>query len=98
MIADRLVFPLWFRRIPICFFSVLDREAYESPSIKGDDLHRDFTRVIRALLAEQVLTLLERSNYQFASPDSLDLPAGQPVFTPIEEKLRGGAGGAQPVL
>ena len=88
VIADRLVFPLWFRRIPICFFSGLDREAYETPSIQGDDLHRDFSRVIRALLAEQVLTLLERSNYQFDSPDSLDLAGRQPIFTPIEEKLR----------
>jgi DNA helicase II / ATP-dependent DNA helicase PcrA len=88
VIADRLVFPLWFRRIPICFFSVLERKAYETPSIQGDDLHQDFSRVVRALLAEQVLTLLERSNYQFDSPDSLDLAARQPIFTPIEEKLR----------
>jgi hypothetical protein len=49
LIADRLVFPLWFRRIPICFFSWLGREAYESPPIKGEDLHNDFARVIRAL-------------------------------------------------
>ncbi|MGE5464862.1 MAG: ATP-dependent helicase, partial [Syntrophothermus sp.] len=89
VIADRLVFPLWFRRIPVCFFSGLDRAAYEMPSIPADDLHQDFSRVVRALLAEQVLTLLERSNYQFASPDALDIPAGQPVFTPLEEKLLG---------
>src|SRR5262245_16006690 len=25
LIADRLVFPLWFRRIPVCFFSGLGR-------------------------------------------------------------------------
>src|SRR5688572_27302045 len=90
LIADRLVFPLWFRRIPICLFSELGREAYQSQPIKGDDLHRDFARVIRALLAEQTLTLLERSNYQLVSPDLL-VPGG-PVpailFTPIEEKLR----------
>ena len=88
-IADRLIFPLWFRHVPVCFFSVLDRVAYDVPSINSDDLHRDFTRVVRALLAEQVLTLLDRSNYQFASPDSLDIPARQPVFTPVEEKLLG---------
>jgi len=88
VIADRLVFPLWFRRIPICFFSRLDREAYETQPMKGDDLHRDFARVIRALLAEQVLTLLDRSNYQFASPDFLDLAARQTIFTPMEEKMR----------
>ena len=88
LIADRLIFPLWFRRIPICFFSGLGREAYESQPLKGDDLHTDFTRVIRALLAEQIMTLLERSNYQLASPESLE-PGRQTMrFTPIEEKLR----------
>src|SRR5687768_2430637 len=54
VIADRIVFPLWFRRIPICFFSWLKAEAYETQPIKGEDLHRDVSRVTRALLAEQV--------------------------------------------
>src|SRR5215211_2921366 len=27
VIADRIVYPLWFRRIPICFFSWLGQEA-----------------------------------------------------------------------
>ena len=92
LIADRLVFPLWFRRIPICFFSRLGREAYESQPIKGEALHSDFARVMRALLAEQVLSLLERSNIQLASPEVLapDADGAVPamLFTPIEEKLR----------
>lgn len=88
VIADRIVFPLWFRRIPICFFSWLGVEAYETQPIKGEDLHRDVSRVTRALLAEQVLTLLERSNYQLPSPEPL-VPGGQKIlFTPIEEKMR----------
>ena len=89
LIADRLVFPLWFRRIPVCFFSWPGREAYDANPMKGQDLHQDFPRVIRGLLAEQVLTLLERSNYQLASPDLLADPGRPPVlFTPIEEKMR----------
>ena len=88
VIADRIVFPLWFRRIPICFFSWLGREAYVAQPIKGEDLHRDFALVIRALLAEQALTLLERSNYQIASPELLDSGAQKILFTPIEEKMR----------
>ena len=88
LIADRLVFPFWFRRIPICFFSQLSREAYETQPIKGEDLHRDVSRAIRALLAEQVLTLLERSNYQLASPHLLVPGAQKTLFTPIEEKMR----------
>jgi DNA helicase-2/ATP-dependent DNA helicase PcrA len=90
VIADRIVFPPWFRRIPICFFSWLGREAYKAQPMKGDDLHRDPARAIRALLAEQVLTLLERSNYQFASPELLERggPVPETLFTPVEEKMR----------
>ncbi len=90
VIADRIVFPLWFRRIPICFFSWLSRATYEAQPMKGEDLHRDFAWVIRALLGEQVLTLLERSNTQVAAPELL-APGRQPIlFTPIEEKMRAG--------
>ncbi|HEX5942048.1 MAG TPA: UvrD-helicase domain-containing protein, partial [Anaerolineales bacterium] len=88
LLADRLVFPLWFQRIPVCFFSSLRREAYESQPVKGEDLHRDVSRTIRALLAEQTLTLLERSNYQFTSPELLDAGGQTTLFTPIEEKMR----------
>ena len=88
VIADRLVFPFWFRRIPICFFSRLGREAYAIPPLKGDDLHRDFSGVIRVLLAEQALTLLERANYQLASPDLLITEGLKTLLTPIEEKMR----------
>jgi DNA helicase-2/ATP-dependent DNA helicase PcrA len=89
-VADRLVFPLWYRRIPICFFSLLGREAYDPRSISGEDLHRDLPGVLRRLLAEQVHTLLERSNYQIPSPDLLTRGERAPetLFTPIEEKMR----------
>jgi DNA helicase II / ATP-dependent DNA helicase PcrA len=88
LLADRLVFPLWFQSIPVCFFSALGREAYESQPLKGEDLHKDVSRTIRALLAEQTLILLERSNYQFASPELLG-PGGQTtLFTPLEDKMR----------
>src|SRR5690242_5652169 len=92
VIADRIVFPLWFRRIPICFFSWLSKATYEAQPIKGEDLHRDFPGVIRALLGEQVLTLLERSNYQIAAPELLAPGGSAPelLFTPIEEKMRAG--------
>lgn len=88
LIADRLVFPLWFRRIPVCFFSQLGRGDYEHHRIAGEDIHKNYSGVINSLLAEQVFTLLERSNYQFASPDSIHLSEQKTIFTPIEEKLR----------
>jgi superfamily I DNA/RNA helicase len=86
-VADRLVFPLWFRRIPVCFFSWLDRAAYTSIPIHGEDVHRDASGVIRGLLAEQALTLLERSNYQVDSPMQLEPEAPKIQFTPAEDKL-----------
>ena len=87
VIADRIIFPLWFRKVPICFFSRLPREAYESVPIKPDDLHTDFTRVVRSLLAEQVMTLLGRSNYQLPSPELLAPGALKTPLTPIEETM-----------
>src|SRR6266487_2554480 len=87
LIADKLIFPLWFKRIPICFFSYLGRGAYEDCKIVGEDLHKNSSVLINALLAEQVFTILERSNYQFISPDFLSLTEHKSIFTPIEEKL-----------
>src|SRR5690349_18057511 len=87
LIADKLIFPLWFQRIPICFFSTLSQGTYASCNISGEDLHKNVSTVIQALLAEQVFTLLERSNYQFASPDFLSLSEYNTIFTPIEQKL-----------
>jgi DNA helicase-2/ATP-dependent DNA helicase PcrA len=87
LIADKLIFPLWFQRVPICFFSYLSQGSYQSGPLAGEDLHKNVSSVIHALLAEQVFTLLERSNPQFTSPDFLSLSEYKTVFTPIEEKL-----------
>ena len=86
-IADKLIFPLWFRRISICFFSLLPRSAYSDLALGGNDLHNNYTRVVDSLLCEQVFALLERVNYQFSKPDFLGLSEHKTVFTPIEEKL-----------
>ena len=48
LIADKLIFPLWFQRIPICFFSYLSQDTYETCSLTGDDLHKNVSLVIRA--------------------------------------------------
>src|SRR6266498_3737797 len=87
LIADKLVFPLWFERIPICFFSQLGQDAYENHQIMGEAIHKNYSAVINSLLAEQVFKLLECSNYQFISPDFLNLSEHKTIFTPIEEQL-----------
>jgi DNA helicase II / ATP-dependent DNA helicase PcrA len=87
LIADKLIFPLWFKRIPVCCFSLVGRSDYETHKIKGDDLHKNSYTVLNALMAEQAFTLLERSNYQFSSPEFLHLAEHKTIFTPIEEQL-----------
>ena len=87
LIADKLIFPLWFQRIPICFFSYLSQGAYQDCAVSGEALHKDVSAVIHALLGEQVFTILERSNVQFSSPDFLSLNEYKTILTPIEEKL-----------
>jgi DNA helicase-2/ATP-dependent DNA helicase PcrA len=84
-IADAIIFPLWFRRVPVCFFSTLERGAYPTDLANGHDLHRDYGAVVNALLHEQILTLLERVNLQFASPEFLHLSPDKTFLTPIEQ-------------
>ncbi len=65
----------------------MSQGSYQSGPLSGEDLHKNVSTVIHALLAEQVFRLLERSNPQFTSPDFLSLSEYKTVFTPIEEKL-----------
>ncbi len=87
LIADKVIFPLWFRRVPIYFFSLLGRGAYNNLALGGNELHDNYATVLNSLLCEQIFVLLERVNYQFAAPSFLSLPEHKTVFTPIEEKL-----------
>lgn len=87
LIADQLIFPLWFKRTSMCFFSAHGRGAYHDLSLGGNELHSDYAKVINSLLCEQIFALLERVNYQFSSPAFLNLPEHKTVFTPIEEKI-----------
>jgi superfamily I DNA/RNA helicase/very-short-patch-repair endonuclease len=87
LVADKFIFPLWFRGIPICFFSYPGRGVYEVFHVSGEELHKDPSAVVNLLLGEQVFTLLERSNYQFTSPHFLNLAENKTIFSPIEEKL-----------
>jgi DNA helicase II / ATP-dependent DNA helicase PcrA len=85
--ADKIIFPSWFRRVPICFFSVPERGVYNDLSLGGNELHNNYSMVLNSLMCEQVFVLLERVNYQFSAPDFLNISEHKSVFTPIEEKL-----------
>lgn len=88
-LADRVIFPLWFRQTPICFFSRLGRGEYPEKIADGSVLHKDYGAVINALLHEQILALLERVNIEFAVPEFLAFGADKRPLTPIEQIFQG---------
>lgn len=86
--VDKIVFPLWYQKKSICFFSTLDKSEYQKKQISPGSIHTDYDSVIRFLLCEQMINLLERVNYQFTSPEFLSLNADKTVLTPIELILK----------
>lgn len=86
-VADKIIYPLWFRRLSVCFFSFPGRSAYDSLALGGNDLHNDYSMVLNSLLCEQIFVLLERVNHQFLVPDQLSTLVKEPINTPIQEKL-----------
>lgn len=85
LIADRFIFPLWFKRVTLCFFSIPGRSVYNDLPLGGDVLHKNYAMAVNSLLCEQIFTLLERINLQFSNPGFLHLSAHKTVYTPIEE-------------
>jgi len=69
-IADQLIFPHWFKRISMCFFSIPGRGEYDKLLLSGDKLHKNYEMVVNSLLCEQIFVLLERVNIQFCNPNS----------------------------
>ena len=64
--ADQVIFPLWYKRVPICFFSISERGVYDDLTLGGDELHDNYAMVVNSLLCEQIFVLLERVNDQFS--------------------------------
>jgi DNA helicase-2/ATP-dependent DNA helicase PcrA len=86
--VDKLIFPLWYKKKTICFFSTLDKTEYSKKHITSSSIHTDYDGVVRFLLCEQMMNLLDRVNYQFTSPEFLSLNADKTIFTPIELILK----------
>ena len=56
-LINKLVFPAYFRNIPIAFFSVKDKTAYEV-QIESSTIHFDFESVVNSLYIEQMESIL----------------------------------------
>ena len=85
--ADKIVFPLWYKGVSICFFSFHEKSSSESKFVESSDIHQDLPSVLNFLLLEQAYRLLERVNYHFSSPRFLHLSEHKTIFTPIEELM-----------
>ncbi len=79
-IVHRVVFPAWFARVPVCFFSPALRREYPGPNPGSDSLHVDFHRIESFLHREQLVRLLELS-------DAVNLPPAGPVRSPPRESV-----------
>ncbi len=85
-IADQLIFPLWFKRVSMCFFSIPGRGAYNNLRLSGDNLHKNYGMVVNSLLCEQIFVLLERVNIQPSSPNFVPLSDGEAFIEAIRKK------------
>lgn len=86
--VDKIIFPLWYKKKTICFFSTIDKTEYNKKNITSYSIHTDYDSVVKFLLCEQMINLLERVNYQFTSPEFLSLSHDKTIFTPIELILK----------
>ena len=58
-LIERVIFPAWFERIPVCFVSCAGRGEYPGKDVNPDSLHADLPAIGRFLLREQLIRLLE---------------------------------------
>lgn len=92
-IVDKLLFPCWFTKKVICFFSTIDKSEYKKRFITSTSIHRDYDSVINFLLCEQLIALLDRCTYQFTANNLLKIENN--IFTPVEMILKNALDEAQ---
>jgi len=83
-LVNKLIFPTYYRNIPISFFSTLDRTAYSDIQIESSLIHDDYNEVIRLLLIEQINSLLSLVNFIFSTPAAIFANSENISYTPIE--------------
>ncbi len=83
-LVDKIIYPLWYMKRTICFFSEIDESKYLINSIESSWIHSNYDRIIRFLTCEQMLKLLKKVNYQFSSPEFFNYSEDNIEYTPIE--------------
>lgn len=71
ILTERIIYPAWFRRIPIDFFSAPEMSEYLSKRVRSDALHVDCEAVEAQLVREQLIALLaEQNTYPPRGPET----------------------------
>lgn len=81
-IVNKLIYPVYYKNIPIAFFTSIDKNEYANIQIKSGLLHTDSKEILRLLFIEQIYSLLSQVNITYNSiSNSLDVDIN---YTPIE--------------
>ncbi len=86
--VNKIIYPAFYTKKPICFFTSQDYDSYCQYQIKSGLIHTDLNKVISALLNEQLIKLLDQANYRFSSPEFLKTSWEKTIYTPIEHILK----------
>ena len=104
LLARHVVFPAWFRGIPLCFFSCAKQMEYPGGSLNSDFLHTDLDAVLAYLFREQLTRILEMCNAggpirsEPSGPVSPDSPIASHLDSDLDPSQSAAAGhGAGPM-
>ena len=84
-LIDKAVFPCYFRRKPLFFFSKAGRDEY-AVQIHSERIHTDHGQVVNRLLIEQLTNLLDRAVFDAEAPCDAPVQAERTAL-PVDENL-----------
>lgn len=85
-LINKLIYASYYLNIPIIFLSKFPKSKYII-QINGDSIHKNYDRVVKNLLIEQLVNLLEIVNFTFISPN-LSNGLDNEFYTPIEKLFK----------
>lgn len=85
-IINKFIYAAFYLNIPLLFLSKLTKSKYVV-TINGDDVHSNYEGIVRKLLIEQLVNLLEVVNFTFISPN-LSIRIDNEFYTPIEKLFK----------
>ena len=84
ILANKIIFPAWFKGCTVFFISKLDKAKYIVEDLQSVFIHSNYTHVINLLLLEQMNNLLNLMNVTITSPAMINYFDDTLLYTPIE--------------